>query len=88
MRRATITIPDDLEADLAAFLAAQDPQPSLTRLMQAALRRFLAEKRLERALDQRQAGPARGPLTITPASRGSGESAISIEHDRHLTREP
>ncbi len=41
MRRATITIPDDLEADLDAYLADQDAKPSLAAVTQSALRQFL-----------------------------------------------
>ena len=47
MRRATITIPDDLEAQLNAYLAAQEAPPSLAALVQAALRRYLREQRLK-----------------------------------------
>lgn len=45
MRRATITLPDDLEAEVEAYLGAQAAPPSLTALVQAALRRFLGERR-------------------------------------------
>ncbi len=84
MRRATITIPDDLEEELNAYFATQEPAPSLTRLVQAALRRFFAERRRERALATRELHPARGPLRISVAKPGSGEQEISIEHDRHF----
>lgn len=87
MRRATITIPDDLAADLDAFLADQEPKPSLTRLMQAALRRFLEEKRREQALKRREVLPARRPLAISVAAQGSGERQVSIDHDRYLAGE-
>lgn len=45
MRRATITLPDDLEAEVEEYLAKQEAPPSLTSLIQAALRRFLGERR-------------------------------------------
>lgn len=45
MRRATITLPDDLEAEVEEYLADQEAPPSLTSLIQAALRRFLGERR-------------------------------------------
>ena len=80
MRRATITIPDDLEAQLDGYLAAQEAPPSLAVLVQAALRRFLKEQRLE----QRQFQPPREPLRITPAATGSGLSDVSVQHDREL----
>lgn len=83
MRRATVTIPDDLETELNRYLKAQDAPPSLTGLVEAALRRFLEEKRLE----SRQHRPARRPFSITPAERGSGHHDVSIEHDRYLTKD-
>jgi predicted nucleotidyltransferase len=43
MRRATITIPDDLAEKVDAYSERQPAGPSLTALVQAALRRFLAE---------------------------------------------
>ena len=85
MRRATITLPDDLASDLDSFLSSQDPAPSLTRLVQTALRRFLDEKRLERAFEVREFRPAQGPLRLTIPEQGSGESDVSVEHDRYLT---
>ena len=45
MKRANITIPDELEAELDAFLAKQEPQPSLTGVIQAALRVYLDERK-------------------------------------------
>ncbi len=41
MRRATVTIPDDLENDLQHFIEAAPAQPSLAAVVQTALRRFL-----------------------------------------------
>lgn len=83
MRRATITIPDDLDAELNAYLAAQDASPSLTAVVEVALRRYLQEKKLE----ARQYVPAKGPLRITPAPRGSGRRDVSVEHDRYLAED-
>ncbi len=80
MRRATITIPDDLEAELNTYIEAQDAPPSLTGLIEAALRHFLEQKRLE----SRQYRPPRRPFSITPAERGSGRRNVSVEHDRYL----
>jgi hypothetical protein len=51
MRRATITLPDDLEAEIEAYLAKQEAPPSLTSLVQAALRRLLRESRRHRGED-------------------------------------
>ena len=80
MKRATITIPDDLEEELDEFLSAQEAVPSLTAVLQAALRRYLEERRLA----ARGYRAALGPLRITPARRGSGGDDGSIEHDRYL----
>ncbi|HET9212281.1 MAG TPA: hypothetical protein VFR03_17890 [Thermoanaerobaculia bacterium] len=84
MRRATITIPDDLEADLNWYMKTLDITPSLTGVVETALRKFLREKRLE----TRQYHPAKQRLRITPAEKGSGRHDISVEHDRYLAEEP
>lgn len=41
MRRATVTIPPDLEEQLDEFIAGQDAPPSLASVVQTALRRML-----------------------------------------------
>ncbi len=41
MRRATITLPDDLDRKLEKFRSSQAGRPSLTSLAEIALRRFL-----------------------------------------------
>lgn len=41
MRRATITLPDDLEEKLERFRLAQPARPSLTSVVQAALEEYL-----------------------------------------------
>ncbi len=41
MRRATITIPDQLEADLEEYRSTQEVAPSLAAITQTALRQFL-----------------------------------------------
>ena len=80
MRRATITIPDDLESELEVFLNGQETRPSLTGILETALRRYLQERNL--AL--RQYRPPSGPLEITPAEEGSGLSDVSERHDHYL----
>ena len=75
MKRATITLPDDLEQALAMYCQDQTLQPSLTAVVQAALRNYLA---------------ARGYLTsattlkITPAKQGSGQTDSSVHHDEYF----
>jgi len=59
MRRATITLPDDLEAEVDSYLAEQEAPPSLTALVQAALRRFLGERRSQREQGESYARSAR-----------------------------
>jgi hypothetical protein len=84
MRRATITLPDDLEAELESYLETQDATPSLTSMVEAALRRYLAEKRLE----ARQYRPPEKPLRVTSAKKGSGAGDASLDHDRYLAERP
>jgi hypothetical protein len=73
MRRATITLPDDLEADLDDYLASRDAPPSLTSLVQAALRRYLEEEARPPgdSVDRPYpTGPARGTSEIAePVAR-------------------
>ena len=47
MRRVTVTIPDDLEVALDSYIAEQAAAPSVTAVVQASLKRFLAESRSE-----------------------------------------
>lgn len=83
MRRATITLPDDLEAEIERFLSEQDPQPSLTSLVQTAVRRYLDEAEWSK----RRFRPPAEPLAITPASEGSEREQTSTEHDRVLAEQ-
>lgn len=75
MRRATITIPDDVEAGLAVYMESQDAPPTLAALVQSALRAYLTER-----------GYLQEPRTLrlTPSATGSGRSDVSAEHDREL----
>ena len=81
MKRSTISLPDDLEAKVVEFLAQQEPEPSLTSLVQAALRRYLDEMEWSR---RRFTLPTQ-PLEVTPAVPGSGHADSSEQHDRALT---
>lgn len=80
MRRATVTIPDGLERELQAWLDSQPAPPSLASVLQAALRMFLDEKRLE-ALEYQ--APT-GEFSFVVDGEGSGHSDVSIEHDAHF----
>lgn len=75
MKRATITLPDDLARAAERYASAQEAPPALTAIVQAALRRYLTERGF---LQERKA------LRIRPAERGSGRHDISADHDRYL----
>ena len=75
MKRATITIGDDLESSLEAYIRGQEAFPALTAVVQAALREFLDRRGFS--------GPSK-QLRITPARKGSGRRDISVSHDRYL----
>ncbi len=78
MKRATITIGDELEKALRAYLRKQEIPPALTSVVQAALREYLGRRGY--------AAPA-SPLRITPARRGGGRKNVSIRHDEYLARQ-
>jgi hypothetical protein len=77
MKRATMTFPDDLAEAVEIYQQAQEAPPSLTTVVQAALRQYLTERGF---LSTRRG------LKITTASKGSGLRNVSAEHDRHLAR--
>jgi len=75
MRRATVTIPNELAEAVEAYVRAQEAPSPLTAVVQAALRQYLTER-----------GSLREgtPLVITPARKGSGRHDVSRAHDRYL----
>jgi hypothetical protein len=75
MKRATITLADDVEASLDAYIRRQETPPVLTGVVQAALREFLARRGFS--------APAK-PLRITPARKGSGKRDVSLRHDDYF----
>jgi hypothetical protein len=75
MKRATISISSDLEKALDRYIKQQDAPPALTAVVQAALREYLAHRGL--------VSPAEF-LKITPASKGSGKTDVSLHHDRYF----
>jgi hypothetical protein len=75
MKRATVTISDEIEANLDAYIRQQEISPALTAIVQAALQEFLARRGF--------AASAR-KLRITPAKTGSGAKDGSVHHDRYL----
>jgi hypothetical protein len=76
MKRATMTLPDDLAEAVESYQQAQEAPPALTAVVQAALREYLGERGFLRV---------RRTLQITPAKKGSGRSDVSQKHDLHLT---
>ncbi len=76
MKRATVTIPDDLADAVESYVRDQEAPPPLTAVVQAALRQYLSQRGYLRNT---------GPFRLTPARHGSGHRDISQEHDRYLT---
>jgi metal-responsive CopG/Arc/MetJ family transcriptional regulator len=76
MKRASITFPDDLESQIAAYLRAQATPPSLSKLVQVALREYLERQ----AWLEREVRPAKGPLNL-PVSDAEVEPDVSVRHD-------
>jgi hypothetical protein len=74
MKRATVTLPDDLTEAVDNYVQAQEAPPALTAVVQAALREYLRER-----------GFLRGhrPFKITPKG-DSGRSDVSENHDAYL----
>jgi len=75
MKRASMTLPDDLAEAVDSYRRAQEAPPALTAVVQAALREYLRERGFLR--------PYR-PLKITPAPRGSGRRDVSENHDLYF----
>jgi hypothetical protein len=73
MKRATVTISDELDTSLNAYMTQQEITPTLRAVVQTALREYLA----------RRGYTAGGKFRITPARKGSGSRDTSIRHD-HL----
>ena len=71
-----MTFPDDLAKAMEDYLQSQEAPPSLTTVMQAALREYLRQRGFLREFR---------PLKITPAKKGSGRSDVSQNHDLYLT---
>ena len=75
MKRATITLPNDLAEALEAYQRDQEVPPPLTAVAQVALKEYLAARGYVASTRH---------LRITPAPHGSGTSDGSREHDRYL----
>ena len=77
MRRATITLPDELEEALEAYRRSQEVPLALTAVTQAALQEYLERRGF-------LSPPAVREFVITPAEKGSGSNDVSAEHDRYV----
>ena len=75
MKRATITLPDDIAKAVDDYIEAQEVPPALTTVMQVALRAYLSERGFLRA---------RRSLRIRPNGK-SGRSDVSQNHDLYFT---
>jgi len=76
MKRATITLPDDIEQALEQFVAEQAVPVKLTAVVQSAVREYLGERGYL---------PSPAVLRIRPARRGSGKNDVSVSHDQYLS---
>jgi hypothetical protein len=72
MKRATITIPNDLAKAVEHYLVSQEAPPTLTTLVQEALPQYLSERGFLRT---------RRTFAITPVRIGSGHIDGSQQHD-------
>jgi metal-responsive CopG/Arc/MetJ family transcriptional regulator len=75
MKRATVTIPDDLAEAVDLYVRAQEAPPPLTAVVQAALRHYLSDRGYLSGGRQ---------LRIRAATRGSGRHDVSQNHDRYV----
>lgn len=77
MKRATITLPDDLNGLLESYRQTLEVPPALTAIVQAALREYLGRRGFS-------SDPPFRPFGITPAEEDSGASDISVSHDKYF----
>jgi hypothetical protein len=78
MKRATITMSEEVEAALQAYLRDQQVPLALTAVAELALREYLSERGY---LDTGKR------LHLPVAAKGSGAHDVGIEHDRYLAEE-
>jgi hypothetical protein len=75
MKRASVTLPDDLAEAVEKYTQSQNVTPALTAVVQAALREYLQERGFLRTYR---------PLKLEPLGN-SGRSDVSVNHDLYLT---
>jgi predicted nucleotidyltransferase len=76
MRRATITVPDDLAHALDEFMAAQPARPSLTSVVEAALESYLLAPTA--GSPSRLAHVARSRGRVIEAARAHGATRVGL----------
>jgi hypothetical protein len=77
MRRATITVPDDLAHALDDFIASQPARPSLTSVVEAALQEYLLKPNAGNP-QGRIAHVARSRARLTQVARDHGAARIGL----------
>ena len=75
MKRASISLPDDVAKAVDNYLQAQEVRPALTTLMQTALREYLSARGFPQV---------RRALKMPKGT--SGLSDVSVNHDYYLAR--
>lgn len=69
----TFTLSPDVEGALVVYKRYAGIPDELSTIVDDAVREYLTRRGIR---------PPRGPLRITPSPHGSGDSTVSIEHDR------
>jgi hypothetical protein len=80
VKRATVTIPDDLAAAVQGYVQSQKTPPPLTTVIRTALRQYVTGQDSTGSISSRSGAP----LQIRTARRGSGLRDVSQEPDREL----
>lgn len=78
MQRVTITIPDELQSELDAYLERDDSPDALDTVVEDALWQYL----MTSGLDDREYRPFR--ITPIVEKDDKGEPDVSINHDKYL----
>lgn len=85
MGQITITLPPHLEAEIKEYLRSGQGNGDLSALVSDALRDYLDRRQAE--LEIINPGRPLRTLRITPASKGSGRSDVSVNHDKYLAED-
>ena len=81
MRRATVTIPEELEGALESYRHDLEFPPSLAAVMQTALREYLNQRGYD-SPEGRQAGDRPSMYENAPTVRGEKTAAEIVAEDR------